>query len=91
MTMIIAALSIILAGLIALEGAIKNAAIGYEDDFGFHEGLDPQRAIDIGARYPSAIAGHMVQTIVAENRPRRVSKRAPRKPVETGSVAPFPY
>lgn len=80
--MIIAALFILLTGLFVLEYAIKNAASGYEDEFGFHEGLDPQRAMRTGADLPSAIVGHTVRALSSGNHSKRVSKRVARAHVE---------
>jgi len=36
--MIITILALVLVGLAFLAHAIKHAAVGYEDDYGFHEG-----------------------------------------------------
>jgi hypothetical protein len=89
--MIIAGLFLLLAGLIVLEAAIKNATNGYQDEFGFHEGLDPQQALTFGADLSSAIAGHMVKTVPTESRARPSPRRSPRNPVEAGSVSTYPY
>jgi hypothetical protein len=61
---------VILAGLVALVRAAKNAPDGYEDEFGFHAGRQPARvagsvalsidSYDHGAEVPTEEVDHSV-------------------------------
>ena len=69
--MIISLIAVALVATVSIGYALKTAAVGYEDEFGFHEGLDPQRGFSLDAASlaePAAFA------------PRR-AKRAPRPSV----------
>ena len=48
-------ITVILAGLVALVRAAKNAPEGYEDEHGFHAGRQPARVVD---SLTLAIAGY---------------------------------
>jgi hypothetical protein len=87
--MIITALFLALVGLAVLEYAIKHAAHGYEDQYGFHEGLDPQRAMDFAAEQHTAVAVQGAVPPKAGKRTRRTLKRPSRKPLSQDSAAPF--
>ena len=87
-TMIISTVFLILIGLAVLFRAYKHAAEGYEDEFGFHQGTDPEgRTIRI--RAARAVMAHRAPKNAAV-RVRRVSASDQRKMVEQGSTLPFP-
>jgi hypothetical protein len=87
--MIITILFLALAGLVTLNYFIKNAATGYEDEYGFHEGTDPQNAPDFATGIHAAN--------VASREPkkgrltRRILKRVSKKSVDQGNPIPSPY
>jgi hypothetical protein len=87
--MIITALLIALVGLAVLEYAIKHAASGYQDEFGFHEGLDPQGAMDFASQMHTVVAVQGASPQKAGKRTRRTLKRPSRKPISQDSAAPF--
>jgi hypothetical protein len=87
--MIISVLFVALAGLAVFKYAIKHAASGYEDEYGFHEGLDPQRAMDFAARMHTAVAVQGASPAKLGRRTRRILKRLSRKPISQDSAAPF--
>jgi hypothetical protein len=78
---VIAALAIILVGLIVLEHAIKSAPFGYEDGDGFHEGSDPQRAMTFGADLRTAAAKPLARAPREGLRAQRLFGRTLRKSV----------
>jgi len=82
---IIAALAIILVGLIVLEHAVKRAPLGYEDGDGFHEGSDPQRAMTFGADLPTAASRPLAKPPGDGLRARRLFGHSLRKSVGHGS------
>lgn len=83
--MIIALLLVIVAGVVTLKHAVKHAVTGYEDEFGFHEGVDPQRA----GILQSALEGQAALTARKVIRGRRLRKRAIDKSQHQGSATPF--
>jgi hypothetical protein len=83
--MIITLLLVIIAGVVTLKHAVKNAATGYEDEFGFHEGADPQRAGILQA----ALEGPAGLTSRKAVRARQVPKRVASKSQHQGSATPF--
>jgi hypothetical protein len=83
--MILALLLVVIAGAVTLKYAVKNAATGYEDEFGFHEGSDPQR---VGILMP-ALEGQVAQGSKNVIRARRVQKRSVKKSQHQGSATPF--
>jgi hypothetical protein len=74
--MIISILFLFLAGLVALNFAMKSAATGYEDEYGFHSGNEPQNAMD----YAVLMHAEIVQQVVGDPKPslraRRIIRRA---------------
>lgn len=83
--MIVASLLVIIAGLFTLKHAVKHAATGYEDEFGFHEGADPQLA---GSLH-SALETQEKSTARNGTSARRMQKRKASKSLHQGSAAPF--
>lgn len=83
--MILALLLVVIAGVVTLKHAVKNAATGYEDEFGFHEGNDPQR---VGILVP-ALEGQASLGSKNAVRARRVQKRSANKSQHQGSATPF--
>jgi hypothetical protein len=65
---------VVLAGLVALVRAAKNAPEGYEDEHGFHAGSEPARVADILDLsidgYATAPAGSPYTTSSAVRRPQ---------------------
>ena len=82
---IIAALAVILVGLIVLEHAIKRAPLGYEDGDGFHEGSDPQRAMTFGDDLRTAASRPLAKAPRGGFRARRLFGHTLRKSVGHGS------
>lgn len=82
--MIFIALLLALVGLFVVHEAIKNAATGYQDEFGFHEGIDPQHEIDFGSEMIGA--PRPKKSIL---RARQLSKPTVRGAVGHESAAPF--
>lgn len=83
--MIVTVLLVAIAGLLTLKHAVKNSAVGYEDEFGFHEGSDPQRSMIL----QTALEGIAPPIAKTESRERSIPKRAVRKSQRQGSAAPF--
>jgi hypothetical protein len=73
-----------LAGLVLLNHSIKHAAVGYEDDFGFHEGADPHRSPDrvFGAQRIEVLQLGLKNA----RRTRRVLERAAKQSAEHGTA-----
>jgi hypothetical protein len=88
--MIITLLALALAGLAVLNHAIKSAATGYEDEYGFHEGSEPQSTGDFAAALHAAVVEQVSESPSARFRTRRVLKRATKKCISKGSSA-VPY
>jgi hypothetical protein len=84
-TIIISAVFLILIGLTALYRAYHHASEGYEDEFGFHAGSEPQGS---GIRVARAAMAHRAK-INGLVRVKRESRRVRHKHVEEGSTAPF--
>jgi hypothetical protein len=82
---IIAALAIILVGLIVLNNAIKRAPFGYEDECGFHEGSVPQEAMVFDADFHTAATGPIARPLKEGFRTRRFLGEALRKSVGHGT------
>ncbi len=82
---IIAALAIILVGLIVLERAVKNAPLGYEDGDGFHEGSDPQRGMIFGTDLQTAGPKPLAKAPREGFRTRRLFGHTLRRSVGHGS------
>jgi hypothetical protein len=88
--MIISAMLLVLACLFVLNHAIKTAATGYEDEFGFHEGSNPERPLSFGTDMEKAVAGHGIRALKAGFQARRVQKRAAKKSAGHAAAAPLP-
>jgi hypothetical protein len=67
---------------------MKHASHGYEDEYGFHEGLDPQRAMDFAAQMQTPVAIQGIPTPATAKRTRHILKRLLRKPLSQDSAAP---
>ncbi|MDB6169050.1 MAG: hypothetical protein JWM88_1914 [Verrucomicrobia bacterium] len=79
-SMLIVAALLAIAGLIALGFALKNSAEGYEDDLGFHKGIEPQVTVlwrvQPGAESLSAKkAGKRVRQKIAEEMVQQATLR----------------
>jgi hypothetical protein len=81
--------AVLVIGLAAFFRAISAAAVGYEDEFGFHAGSDPQHpmSLAIGGR---ALAKEVSPLVAVKVRRRRLFKRPARDSVSQSSSAPFP-
>jgi hypothetical protein len=84
---IIAALLVV--GLTAFFRAINSAADGYEDEYGFHAGNDPQLQLSIAVS-ARAIAKEASPVLAVKVRQKRLFKPAARDSVSQSSSAPFP-
>lgn len=87
--MIICALLFLLAGFLVLEHAVKTAAMGYQDELGFHQGSDPQRTAEFAPEMASVLVSHRTYAPRAGTRTRRILKRAARESVGHVSAARF--
>ena len=72
--MIISLIAVALVATVSIGYALKTAAVGYEDEFGFHEGLDPQRGFSLDA-------ASLAEPAAFAPRPAARAKRAPRPSV----------
>lgn len=88
--MIITASVLALVGLAILGVAVRGAPTAYEDQFGFHEGIDPQRAMDFGAELQVAAVVRSARVPKSGMRARRVLQRAAKtsESVSQSNVAP---
>jgi hypothetical protein len=86
-TMIISTVILMLIGLAVLFRAYTHAAEGYEDEYGFHPGSDPEGKT---IRIPTvrAVMAHSAPKAAAV-RAKRASTQGKRKMVDQGSTAPF--
>jgi len=89
--MIIAAAALALIGLATLYRAFRGATQGYQDEYGFHEGSDPQHPLVLGAANQVAMAGSASRISQLGARSRRALKRVSKEPVTQGSAVPFPH
>jgi hypothetical protein len=74
--MIITLLLLFLLALFVLEHSVKTASVGYEDEFGFHEGSDPQGAPVFSSETSLETSGNGGRAPKAGSRTRRILKRA---------------
>jgi hypothetical protein len=84
---IIAAL--LAVGLTAFFRAINSAAEGYEDEYGFHSGNDPQLQMSFAVA-TRAIAKDASPIVAVKVRQKRLFKPEARDSVSQSSSAPFP-
>jgi hypothetical protein len=85
--MIISTVFLTLIALTVLFRAYSHAAEGYEDEYGFHQGTDPQGK-KIRLASGTAVMARKAQKDVAV-RVKRVSGRTRRQMADQGSTAPF--
>jgi hypothetical protein len=81
--------AVIVIGLTVFFRAINTATEGYEDEYGFHAGSDPQQQMSL-AIAGRAIAKESSPVVAVKIRRKRLFKRAARDSVSQGSSAPFP-
>jgi hypothetical protein len=86
--MIITVLALALAGLAVLNHAIKSAVVGYEDEYGFHEGSEPQTACDYASAMHAAIIEQVSESTRTGFRARRALKRSAKKSIDNDSAVP---
>jgi hypothetical protein len=87
--MIITAVILMLLGLAVLLRARSTAVTGYEDEFGFHEGIDPQRRLVQASVGPVSAIAQAAKAGDGRAKAKRPSKRPSRDLVGQGSTAPF--
>jgi hypothetical protein len=88
--MTITVLTFALVGLAFLNEAIKTAAVGFEDDFGFHEGNEPQVAFDFATEMHAAVASPIALVPKVGVRRKRIQKSFTPESVDHGTAIPFP-
>jgi hypothetical protein len=86
--MIISTLLLLMVSLVVFYEYVKGAAQGYEDDYGFHEGTDPQS--QCFASEP-ILATSVKSSVPSKkvSRTRRSKARPATEIIEHGSAAPF--
>jgi hypothetical protein len=86
-SMIISTVFLMLIGLTVLFRAYSHAPEGYEDEYGFHQGSNPQgKRIRIASA--SAVMARKAQKDISV-RVKRMSARTRRQMADQGSTAPF--
>jgi hypothetical protein len=88
-SLIIVALIFGLLGIVAVVSAIKKAPAGYQDAFGFHQGVDLQH--DIALIVSKRENENKRATRKTSGRAKLAVKRASRDPVTYGTVFPLSH
>ena len=78
-------LLIALVGLVVLNHAVKRAPVGYEDEHGFHEGVDPRRAMAFESELHGARTGPTARAPKEGFRTRRFLIRTLKRTVGRGT------
>ena len=86
-SMIISALLLVLVAAAVLFESIRHASVGYQDEFGFHEGNDPQ----LGACVPHDAILSVNHSTGASKKSRAKRRKARTETVSVDQGSPLTY